>query len=376
MTAPSWMDPIWDYLLNGILPSDPKEASKLRARSARIALLRGTFYKRCFSAPLLKCIGEEDANYVLREVHEGICGNHIGAQALAGKTLRQGYYRPTMLKDATKLVRKCRTCQEHAKISYLLAEPLTLIISPWPFQQWGLEMLEPLPIRKGQCKFAIVGVDYFTKWVEAEPLTTITKQKVRSFVWRSIICRFRIPKALISNNGKRFDNQRFKSFCAELGVKNYYSSPAHLQSNGQEEVTIRTLKAALKTKLEDHKGKWVEYLLDVLWAYQTTRKYATRETSFSLAFGTEAVAPVEVELESPRVKFASTERNKETLSLNLDLLEEKREQALKSTEDYQRKTIRYYDQKVRPNSFKPGDLVLKKLLPARKYPIHGKLGPN
>ena len=88
MTAPSWMDPIWDYLLNGILPSDPKEASKLRAMSAKFSLLRGTLYKRGFSTPLLKFIGEEDANYVLREVHEGICGNHIRARAFAGKALR------------------------------------------------------------------------------------------------------------------------------------------------------------------------------------------------------------------------------------------------------------------------------------------------
>ena len=135
MTAPSWMDPIWAYLLNGTLPSDPKEAYKLRARSARFALLRGTLYKRGFSAPLLKCIGKEDANYVLREVHEGIYGNHIGARALAGKTLSQGYYWPMMLKDAIELVKKCKICQEHAKISHLLSEPLTPIISPWPFQQ-------------------------------------------------------------------------------------------------------------------------------------------------------------------------------------------------------------------------------------------------
>ena len=94
MTTPSWMDPIWDYLLNRTLLSDPNETSKLRARSARFALLHGTLYKQDFSTPLLKCIGKEDADYVLREVHEGICGNHIGAQALAGKTLRQGIIGP------------------------------------------------------------------------------------------------------------------------------------------------------------------------------------------------------------------------------------------------------------------------------------------
>ena len=103
-------------------------------------------------------------------------------------------------------------------------------------------------------------MDYFTKWDEAESLATITEQKVRNFVWRSIICRFEIPRALVSDNGKQFDNPKFNDLCADLGIKSHYSSLAHPQSNGQEEVTIRTLKAALKTKLENLKGKWVEYL--------------------------------------------------------------------------------------------------------------------
>ena len=157
----------------------------------------------------------------------------------------------------------------------------------------------------------------------------------------------------MSDNGKQFNNLKFRDFCAKLGIKNYYWSPAHPQSNGQAEVTIRTLKAALKTKLEDLKGKWVEYLPEMLWAYRTTRKSATQETPFALAFSTEAVAPVEVGLKSPRIELASLEHNGEALHLNLDLLDEKREQVLKLTEDYQRKTARYYDQKVKPKSYKP-----------------------
>ena len=188
-------------------------------------------------------------------------------------------------------------------------------------------------------------VDYFTKWVEAEPLAIITDQK-------------------------------FRDFCAELGIKNYYSSPAHPRSNGQAEVIIRTLKATLKTKLEDLKGKWVKYLPEVLWAYRTTCKSATQETPFALAFGTEAVDPVEVGLKSPRIELENIEHNEEALRLNLDLPEEKREQVLKRMEDYHRMTARYYDQRVKPRSYKPGDLVLKKLLQARKDPSHGKLGPN
>ena len=180
----------------------------------------------------------------------------------------------------------------------------------------------------------------------------------------------------MSDNGKQFDNTKFRYFCVELGIKNYYSSPAHLQSNGQAEVTIRTLKETLKNKLEDLKGKWVEYLPQVLWAYRTTRKSATQETPFTLAFGTKAIAPVEVGLKSLRIELASVEHNDQALRLNLDLLDEKSEHVLKRTEDFQRKKVRYYNQKVKPRNYRPGDLVLKKLLPTRKNPTHGKLGPN
>ena len=137
-SEPSWRDPIWDYIIDGSLPDDPKEAAKIRVRSARFTNHKGSLYKRGFFTPILKCIAGKDTEYVLREVHEGICGNHIRARALAGKVLRHGYYWPTILKDATDLVKKCRICQEHAKISRLPSEPLTSITSPFAFSTMGL----------------------------------------------------------------------------------------------------------------------------------------------------------------------------------------------------------------------------------------------
>ena len=124
------MDPIWDYLIGGLLPSDPKEAAKLRTWSTKFTIHKGRLYKRGFFTPIRKCIEGRDADYVLKEVHEGVCGNHIGARALAGKVLRQGYYWSTILRDATDLVKKCKICQEHAKISHLPSEPLTSTTSP------------------------------------------------------------------------------------------------------------------------------------------------------------------------------------------------------------------------------------------------------
>ena len=82
------MEPIWDYIIDGRLPDDPKEAAKIRTRSARFTKHKGSLYKQGFFTPILKCISGKDTEYVLREVHEGICENHIGARALAGKVLR------------------------------------------------------------------------------------------------------------------------------------------------------------------------------------------------------------------------------------------------------------------------------------------------
>ena len=112
----------------------------------------------------------------------------------------------------------------------------------------------------------------------------------------------------------------------------------------------------------------------MLWAYRTTAKSATQETPFALAFGSKVVAPVEVGLKSSRIELETVEHNDEALRLNLDPLDEKCEKVLRRTEDYQRKTTRYYNQKVKPRSYMPSDLILKKLRPARKNPAHGKLG--
>ena len=78
-----------------------------------------------------------------------------------------------------------------------------------------------------------MAIDYFTKWVEAEPMTSIIEAKVTSFVWENIICKYGVPHVIISNNGKQFDNPKFQKFCHDLGVKNHYSSPRHPQANGQ-----------------------------------------------------------------------------------------------------------------------------------------------
>ena len=142
----------------------------------------------------------------------------------------------------------------------------------------------------------MVGINYFTKWVEAEALATITDKNARSFVWRNIICRYGIPRMLVSDNGKQFDNDAFRDFCSQLGIKNHYSSLVHPQANGQVEVTNRSLLKIIKTRLEGAKGIWPEELPSVLWVYRITIRTSTWETPFRLAYGSDVVILAEIRL--------------------------------------------------------------------------------
>ena len=109
-----------------------------------------------------------------------------------------------------------------------------------------------------------MGINYFTKWVEAELLAKITQQNVKNFVWKSIICQFGVFKVLVSDNGRQFDNTPFRDFCEQLEIKNHYSSPSHPQANGQAKVANRSLLKIIKTWLEGAKEVWPDELPCVL----------------------------------------------------------------------------------------------------------------
>ncbi|KAL2226838.1 UNVERIFIED_CONTAM: Retrovirus-related Pol polyprotein from transposon [Sesamum indicum] len=198
--AGSWMNEIVRYLEEGTLPSDPIAAKRVKFRAARFTLLEDQLYKRTVDGPLLKCLDEERAMYVMREIHEGSCGNHSGARSLAQKVMRQGYFWPTLFEDSKNLVRKCESCQKYASLIHQPATPMEPIKIACPFDQWGINIVGPFPPAQAQKKFIIVAVEYFSKWVEAEAVAKISENEVINFIWKNIICRFGIPRILISDN--------------------------------------------------------------------------------------------------------------------------------------------------------------------------------
>ena len=139
-----------------------------------------------------------------------------------------------------------------------------------------------------------MATNYYSKWVEAVPLSQVTAKQVVKFLWIHIVTRFSIPHTIISDNGTNFTSHEVTNFCDKYKIKYRFSTPYYPQGNGQAEVSNRTLMSSLSKSLEKAKGKWVEKLPGVLWAYRTTKRIPTREIPFSLAYGAEAIIPTEV----------------------------------------------------------------------------------
>ena len=172
-----------------------------------------------------------------------------------------------MQKKVQKYVKKYDQCQKYAPNIHQPRRVLNPLSSSWLFAQWGLDIVGPFPKAAGNKRYLLVGTDYFTKWVEAEPLANIKDVYAKKFVWKNIVIRFGVPCTLILDNGLKFDSKFFRRYCCNLGITNKYSTPAYLQGNGQVETVNKVIVNGLKKMLDDVKGKWVEELSHVLWTY-------------------------------------------------------------------------------------------------------------
>nr|GFA00227.1 reverse transcriptase domain-containing protein [Tanacetum cinerariifolium] len=185
----------------------------------------------------------------------------------------------------------------------LAVEKLTPIISPWPFYKWGIDIAGPFSESPGKVKFLIVAMDYFTKWIEARPVVTITGAQVKNFVSENIVCRFGLPGEIVPNNKKQFKDNPFKDWCEKLMI------------------------------------------------------------------------PTEIGMPTLRTEEVDMVKNNEALGINLDLLEEKREQATIQEARSKAKMERYYNATVRSTSFRPRDFVYRSN-EASHAKDGGKLGPK
>ena len=197
----AWMTPYRRYIADGILPAEPGEGKRIKRNFTRYVLLDGVLFRHGFTHPILTCVSGDECTRIMSELYEGICGSHVGGRSLASKVIRAGFYWPTVREDCVRYAQRCKQCQMHADWHKAPPEELRSIYSPWPFHTWGIDILGPFPLAIRQMKYLIVAIEYFTKWIEAEPVAQITVHKVQHFLWKNIVCRFGVPRRLISDNG-------------------------------------------------------------------------------------------------------------------------------------------------------------------------------
>ena len=191
-----------------------------------------------------------------------------------------------------------------------------------------MDIVGPFPKAVGNKKYLLVCTDYFTKWVEVEPLANIKDVDIKRFIWKNIVTRFGVPNVLISDNGLQFDSKTFKKYCFDLGIKNRYSTLAYPRGNGQVEAVNKVIVNELKKILDDAKGRWVEELPHVLWTYRITPRKSTGETPFSMTYGAKAVISLENGFPTMRTSTFTSNGNSELLKKNLNLIEKRRENAM------------------------------------------------
>jgi hypothetical protein len=277
-----------------------------------------------------------------------------------------------MICAANRVTRSCEACQ---KFSPRLGSPsqfTKLIANTWPLQRWGLDIVGPLPTAQGNLKFTFVAVEYFTKWIEARAVSTITSKTAQKFFWQNIVCRFGVPSELTVDNDKQFDSQDFKDFCFSIGTKLAFASVYHPQSNGVvERANGKIFTAVKKMLLDDKKGKWADLLPEAVWALNTTECRATGFTPFRALYGSEAMTLQEIKHGSPRIVPSAVPDVDEPTSK--DLIDGDRVFALQSLNKYQAQTKAWRDHAVILREFSKGDLVLVR---TARTESRGKLEPK
>lgn len=212
--------------------------------------------------------------------------------------MRYDIYWPSMRKDCEEFTMKCKPCQLYSSMNHKPFTSFTHVSSPCPFFMWGMDLVGPLPKSSGQRKFVIVVIDYHTKSIEAKSLGRIRENDVIKFFMEFIVFRFEVPRIIVTDNGSQFVGSDFKKTLNDLKIQHVKVSMSYPQSNGQFEITNKAVLQGIKKRLVDVERNWVDELPNILWSHRITPRASTGEPSFKLAYGTEAIFPVEIGVSS------------------------------------------------------------------------------
>ncbi|GKF60451.1 reverse transcriptase domain-containing protein, partial [Tanacetum coccineum] len=231
-------------------------------------------FRTCADQIIRRCVFGQEALEILKACHAS-------------------FFWPTIYKDAYELIKSCDACQRQGNISHLDEMPQNAIQVCEIFNVWGIDFMGHFPSSRGN-KYILVDVDYLSKWVEAKALPTNDTRVVVKFL-KSLFSRFGAPRAIISDCGTHFCNDKFDKVMSKYGVNHRLSTPYHPQTSSQVEVTNRGLKRILERTIGENRASWLDMLDDALWAFRTTYKTLIGCTPYKLVYGKACHLLVELE---------------------------------------------------------------------------------
>ena len=178
--------------LNG---ADKRERHSIRMMATQYILYGGQLYRGSYDGVHLRCLKREEAERVMEEVHQGICGPHMNGNMLAKKILRKGYYWNTIETNCVDYAKSCHDCKTHTNLNHVPPNELYSMTSPWPFSIWGIDVIGRIaPKASNGHEYILVAIDYFTKWVKAASYSMLkAKHMARFLEKKNIICQFEVP---------------------------------------------------------------------------------------------------------------------------------------------------------------------------------------
>ncbi|KAK2411280.1 protein NYNRIN [Trifolium repens] len=369
--------PIVDYLKNPTGNVD----RKVKYRALSYIIFENDLFKKTSEGILLKCLSEAEAYIAISDVHSGTCGSHQAGHKMKWLLFRQGLYWPSMLKDCIEFAKGCQECQRHSGIQHVPASELHSIVKPWPFRGWALDLIgEIKPASSKNQRYILVGIDYFTKWIEVVPLPNVDQEAVINFIQNYIIYRFGIPETITTDQGSVFTGRKMQEFAQEIGFRLLTSTPYYAQANGQVEAANKIIINLIKKHIAQKPRNWHKTLDQVLWACRNSPKESTNTTPFRLTYGHDAILPVEIHLQSARVQRQMEiplDHYYQMMSDELVDLDEERLNALEVLTKQKEKVAKAYNKNVKSKSFNTGELVWKViLLMDKKDRVLGKWSPN
>jgi hypothetical protein len=365
------------YFLQELRPPDDLQRNKekdLKLKAVRYCLIDQILYWKDPLGLLLKCVDLQEADRIMVEFHDNLCGGHHFWKTTAYKIIRARYYWPTMFTDVCRRVIACTKCQIFAGKKHLKSLSLNLVVVSGSFQQWGLDFIGEIhPASSGQHRWILTATDLFTKWIESIPTRNASHKVIIGFL-EDLITRFDCPSKIVTDNATSFRDKPLAKFCEQFRIKLIHSTPYYPQGNGLAESSNKSLIRIIKRLLEDNKKAWHSKLKFSLWANRVATKQSIGVSPFQLVYGAEDVFPSHLSI--PVEKFLQDHQEEPDDMVRrihqLVEVQQAREQVMGKIRDHQQRIKQVFDKKAKKEEFQIGDLVLKWDAPKQDKGKHRK----